>query len=253
MRKIIFYFAILFILTSCDNLRAKKIDRYEQKKELTGNIKTDLTILLPNSEVEVDIMDGIYQSPRQIELTKKFQIAIQENQEWFYEFIKTVPQGETLPYDEKLGLTKEEYLEMKDFMENIELASTGKEKIKIEVKDSIVRFEANGKLTKLNSLSINTKNNTVNFEQYKLAYSDTTNIITDKNPLRSKWKGYKWKFEEPENVNFENITDLSNLDIKEYTLTIGRLEKNGKTYLRLKGRETKNGMKTIDINMPIEF
>ncbi len=39
------------------------------------------------------------------------------------------------------------------------------------------------------------------------------------------------------------------------TLTglIGRLEKNGKTYMSVKGREVEDGAKTVDFELPIIF
>ena len=74
-----------------------------------------------------------------------------------------------------------------------------------------------------------------------------------KNGLKSKWKGYSWRFEEPGDFNPDNLRDLSNLKMKLYKFTIGRLEKNGKTYMSLKGREVEDGAKTVDFEFPVIF
>jgi hypothetical protein len=41
--------------------------------------------------------------------------------------------------------------------------------------------------------------------------------------------------------------------MKQYKLTIGKLDKNGKTYLSLKGREIENGARTVNFEIPVQF
>jgi hypothetical protein len=248
MIKTIYTLTFLFFLSSCGNSQKTNL-----QKKLTGDITTDLKLLLPNSTVKADIMDGILQNPRQVELTNKFQKAIKENYDWFLEYIKTVPEGEPMPYNEKLGLTKEEYSELMAYMENVEVVSTGKENISIEIKDNFIRFKSHNKLADLDSLIIDLKNNIVTFGQYKMVFADTLNITTNKNGLKSKWKGYSWKFEIPENLDITDLKDLSTLNMVQYKFTIGRLEKNGKTYMSLKGREVEEGVKTVDFELPVQF
>lgn len=248
MKQSFYIFTLLIFLTSCGNSQPTN-----SRNKLTGNIQTDLKILLPSKKVTADIMDGVLQNPRQVELTKKFQSAIEENYDWFLEYMKTVPEGEPMPYHEKLGLTKEEYAELMEFMNNVEVVSSGKEDIIIEVKDDFIRFKSQNKLADLDSLTINLKNNIVTFGQYKMTFADTLNISTDKNGLKSRWTGYSWKFEEPKNLDINALKDLSSLNMVQYKLTIGRLEKNGKTYMSLKGREVEEGAKTVDFELPVQF
>lgn len=248
MKQTIYILTLLFFLSSCGNSQTTN-----SQKKLTGNIQSDLKMLLPNGKVKADIMDGVLQNPRQAELTKKFQSAIKENYDWFLEYMKTVPEGEPLPYNAKLGLTKEEYIELMGFMDNVEVVSTGKEDIVIEVKDDFIRFKSQNKLADLDSIIIDLKNNIITFGQYKMAFADTLNITTDKNGLKSKWKGYSWRFEVPKNLDISDLKDLSTLSMIQYKFTIGRLEKNGKTYMSLKGREVEDGAKTVDFELPVQF
>lgn len=192
MKQIYYTFTLLIFLTSCANSQTTN-----SQKKLTGNIQSDLKTLLPNNKVTADIMDGVLQNPRQVELMKKFQSAIKENYDWFLEYMKTVPEGEPMPYNAKLGLTKEEYTELMAFMNNVEVVSTGKEEIVIEIKDNFIRFKSHNKLAGLDSLIIDLKSNIVTFGQYKMTFADTLNITTDQNGLKSKWTGYSWKFEDP--------------------------------------------------------
>jgi len=248
MKQTYYILTLLIFLTSCGNSQPSN-----SQITLTGNIQSDLKTLLPNSKVKVDIMDGVLQNPRQAELTIKFQNAVKENYDWFLEYIKTVPEGEPMPFNAKLGLTKEEYSEMMGFMNNVEVVSTGKEDIFIEIKDDFIRFKSQNKLADLDSLVIDLKNNIVTFGRYKMTFADTLNITTDKNGLKSKWKGYNWKFEDPKNLDISALKDLSTLKMIQYKFTIGRLEKNGKTYMSLKGREVEDGAKTVDFELPVQF
>ena len=248
MKQTIYILTLLFFLSSCGNSQTTNL-----QKKLTGNIQSDLKMLLPNSNVKADIMDGVLQNPRQAELTKKFQAAIKEKYDWFLEYMKTVPEGEPMPYNAKLGLTKEEYTELMAFMDNVEVVSTGKEDITIEIKNDFIRFKSHNKLADLDSLIIDLKNNIVTFGQYKMSFADTLNITTNKNGLKSRWKGYSWKFEVPKNLDIADLKDLSTLNMIQYKFTIGQLEKNGKTYMSLKGREVEDGAKTVDFELPVQF
>jgi hypothetical protein len=248
IKRIILILTLPTFLASCSNSQTSK-----NTTQLTGDIGTDLKNLIPIGKHTADIMDGVRQSPRQATLTKKFQDGIKNNYEWFVDYMKTVPEGEPMPYHSKLGMTKEEYDELMGYINNIEIVSTGKENIEVEIKNDTIYFKSKGKLTDYNSLKIDLKDNTVLFGQYKMLFSDTSDITNDKNGLRSKWKGYTWKFEEPNDFNFDNLKDLSNLKMKQYKFTIGRLEKNGKSYISLKGREVEDGEKTVEFELPIIF
>lgn len=41
-----------------------------------------------------------------------------------------------------------------------------------------------------------------------MVFADTANIVDDKNGLRSKWKGYTGRFEEPNDINPDDLKDL---------------------------------------------
>ncbi len=244
------FYLILFMafFSSCMQAQTTISDQ-----KLTGDIKNDLISLLPSGTVKADIIDGVRQNPRQMELAKKLQSSIAQNYEWFVDYMKAVPQGEKMPYHVKLGLTKEEYMELMGFMDNIEMVSTGTENISIQIKNDVIYFKSQNKLSKLDSLTIDLKNNMVSFGQIKIPFADKLNITTDKNALKSKWTGYSWILEEPKDLDANALKDLNRLKMRQYKFTIGKLEKSGKTYMSLKGREIENGAKTIDFELPIQF
>jgi hypothetical protein len=138
-------------------------------------------------------------------------------------------------------------------LDNIEIVSTSKEDITVELRNDTVHFKSKGKLSDYDSLKIDLKNNTVIFGRHKMSFSDTVNVTEDKNGLRSKWKGYIWKFEEPTALELDDLKDLNHLTMKQYEFTVGRLEKNAKTYMSLKSREVEDGVKTVELEVPVIF
>jgi hypothetical protein len=241
---------LLFALTLVSNCSISQIK--DKRSGLSGDIKSDLKSLLPEGTYTVDIMDGVRQTPRQAALTLKFNNAIKSNYEWFLEYAKTIPDGKPMPYHENLGLTKAEYNELLVHFKNIEVVSTGTGNIQIEQKGDTIIFKSRGNLNNFNSLKIDTKSNVAVYGQYKMVVSDTLDV-PEGNALGSKWKGYSWTFKVTANLDIDSIEDLSKVKLKEYELIIGRLEKNGKTYLSLSGKEIRNGTKPVDFELPVLF
>jgi hypothetical protein len=248
MKRLLYLILLLVSLTSSGHSQTNTLH-----KKLTGNIKNDLRMLLPTGTINADVMDGILQEPRQIELSNKLQSAVKQNYAWFVDYLKSVPQGQPMSYHVKLGVTKEEYAEFMDLIDNIEIISTGTQQITIWTKDDIIQFKSGNKLSLLDSLRIDLKNNIVLFGHLKLPFGDTLNITSNKNALKSKWTGYSWILEEPKVYSPDELKDLNNLKMKQYKLTIGQLDKNGKTYMSLKGREIENGVRTVYFEIPVQF
>ncbi len=240
--------AALILLTSCG-----KSQTSDMRPQLSGDITKDVINLLPEGKFTADIMDSVIQSPRQAELTRKFREGIQKNWEWFAQYSKTVEPGQPMPYHPNMGITEEEFNELQRYMSNIELVSSGTASFRIENENDIIQFKANGRLKLLELVKINLKTNEVNVGKYELAFADTDNVVDDSTGLKSKWKGYTWRYEEPKDISLDALQDLQTLKAKQYKVTIGRLEKNGKTYMSIKGQEFDNGEKQVGFEIPLVF
>lgn len=66
-------------------------------------------------------------------------------------------------------------------------------------------------------------------------------------------KGFNWKLEEPNDLDPEQFKDLKNLTVKLYKVTLGRLEKNGKTFFQLQGKEFVKGEMKVNFDIPLVF
>lgn len=249
MKRFYILLTILISLTSCGNSQTQ-----QRQQAITGDIKNDLNNLLPEGKITTDVMDVVKQNKRQEELTKKFQEGIQNNYEWFVDFMKTVPDGQPMPYNSKLGLTEDEYKELQGYLNDIELISSGKYAVTIKSKNNIIAFETNDeKLKLLEYVKIDLIKNVITIGEYELTFSDTVNVTDDKNGLKSKWKGYTWKLEEPKDLDLNALKDLQTLKVKQYKCTIGQLEKNGKTFMSIKGQEIENGERQVSFELPLIF
>ena len=244
MNKTITLLFLLISLTSCAQSQSEKI---------TGIPTNDLPIIFESQTVTADIMDGIKRNPRQLELTRKIQSSLQNNWEWYQEYIKTAKKGEPLGYHPNLGITEKEYDEFLKISKDIEVESTGKEDLEIINADDKIKFKAEGKLSIFNDLTIDIKNNQILYKEYVLPFLDKVNIEDSDNGLKSKWKGYNWAYEYPVITDETDLTDLENLNITIVRFTIGQLDKNGKIYMQIKERKMESGVKTVENQIQIMF
>ncbi len=248
MKQIYILILGVLFLTNCSNSQTNK-----KETTLSGNMAIVLNDLLPKGKTSVDVLDSIKQNARQLALTQKLQLSVQQNQQWYFEYIKTIQKGMPLPYHKNLGLTKEEYDELFSYADQMELISSGKNDITIIKNENTIQFKAEGKLELLNAIRIDLNKNIVMIGENELTFSDSINIDNNNNAFKSKWKGYNWSLEDPKEEDLKNTTDFKSLKLKLYKFTIGRLENNGKTVMRIKGQEIEGGVKKISFEIPIIF
>lgn len=242
------------MITGCSNSQ-------ETKSKLIGDVKQDLKILLPDSEEKVDIIDGVKMDPRYELLYSKFMTAVKENNDWFLEQQQIVEQtGNPMPYHPNIGMTEKEYDEFKSLMEKgpgVEMIKSGTAKVTFNYQGNIIYLKGTGKLEILNDVKIDLAENVVWIGDFKLDNLQEINVDSDKNGLKSKWRGYQWRYEYTNNPaaisNLESMEELQTLIMKQYKFTIGRLEKDLTTYIEITEKEIENGVKTKTIQIPFKF
>lgn len=232
------------------------ISTYAQVTErpiLIGNVKTDINNLLPAGAIVVDIFTGVKQSPKQAELMEKVKQGVQKNYDWFVDYSKEHADLKPLPYHVNLGVTEAEYKEMLSGMKEMEQTSSGTESVTILKEGNKITFKNSGKLKVLEAVSFDIETNTVKLGNSVLQFDGNTDVTSDDNALKSKWKGFNWKLEEPNDLDPAQFKDLKNLTAKFYKVTLGRLEKNGKTLLQLQGKEFVKGEMRVNFDIPLIF
>jgi hypothetical protein len=253
--KSVLIFSILLFLSNC--LHSQLVTT-ENKKQITRNIQKDIEILIPPGEITVDIMDVVTMSSRRKELMSKFMEAYKKNYDWFIEQQKIVDStGHPIKYDPRVGMTEpeyEEFIKMMKTMSDMEVSSSGTEKVIVSNLNGIISFKTKGRLEYLNSTTIDIKNNKVKVSNYVLDMIDTVNVNNPNNVFKSTWRGYKWQFADPLNAVMPKTKDkLSSFSLKLYNFTLGVLDMTGKTFIELSGSETDRGVKTVTFKLPLLF
>ena len=222
----------------------------EDSWEVTGNIENDLNRLFSTELAKFNIMNGVKQSDRQVELNNKFQSGLKKNYEWFQGYLKelNLEDGEPTPYHENFEMTETEYNELQSYLNNINLVSTGFMMMNIEKTSTNIKMIPSDQ-THINKISINLKENYAMFDSLKLNFSDTLRITDESNAFNSSWTGYQWKLEP--NMDSINMFNLESINIFQYKLIVGQFKRTNQTYISIQGREVINGVKTKDYNYPL--
>jgi len=248
---------IFFAFTACGQIKPK---HNLPDKKITRDFEQDVNTLLPIGESTVEIMDQVMMSPRRMELMAKAQKALQANPEWFKQQQKIFEEThKATPYDPRVGMTEAEWEEFKKLMATMSdmyVVSSGKAKVVVSKTNDIVSFKSDGKLSYLNSITIDVKNKTVKVDDYSLRFLDTVYVTSADNVFKSSWKGYTFEFSNRDSALTEIPTsqeELGKVSMKLYGFTIGLFGTTNKTFIKFSGSEIKNGQSIMNYEIPIVF
>lgn len=153
-----------------------------------------------------------------------------KNKEWFNDYVKA-NEGKELPWNEKFGVSKDEYEFLKNINSELSLISTKDLDIDISSENGFINFVINDEELMSNSIKFDLKNNKAFIGNLEFNYDKTSNN-NEQNGLLGIWQGDIYV------VKFQEITDLSTLDVNkiygEVSLTIGS-SNISKKFLYLKG------------------
>lgn len=207
----------------------------------------------PVGEHLADIMDSVVYPARMVELTQRIKDSIAVHQDWFVEALKGLKDGEPMTYHPNMGLTEAEYAEYRSLTDSIVAFSSGQEQITIIMEDSLLGFRGTGRLDLLDMVSIDLKENTAFISDVALPFRDTVVVTDPANSFRSAWRGFSWSFDNPDKFDPEQLRDLPALTMTHYQVTVGRIERTGKTYLNIETKEIKDGVQELNFELPILF
>jgi hypothetical protein len=254
MKKTLLLLSIITIFLSCNSQsKEDKVGNIDSNTAIADSIKT----WLPEGDHVADIMNKY--DPRATFLSEKMGIAISQNQEWYFEFMKTIPEGAKMPYHENLGLTKKEYSEMMNLFDDMEVFSSGQEKLNIKYSGDVLLFKSSDStLQGLNYLSIDLKDNKVKFSvpnqgEMSLSYKKEVNIKSASNGYKSTWHGYKWVYESGiDNQDFNEVKNISDInDFIKFEFTLGIMDKDKRIYFNLKMQSMANGEVIASNELPL--
>ncbi|MFK8007418.1 MAG: hypothetical protein AB8H03_13650 [Saprospiraceae bacterium] len=230
------YLLLLFwiiIFSNCNS--TAKIGNTNPKIDKATQI--DIQKMLSAGLVNVEIRDSINYDLMVTIIRQTIIESLEKNEKWFTDYRKEYPEGQPFPYHSNLGVSKEDFDYYQKNKDVFGIKSTFKEQLEIIHDGLEISFKAKDKLDILNKIKVDLKENVVVFSDYNLKFSKKLNIPTNYNIYRSSWKGYKWIFSDPE-IEGMDIWDMYATPVKRYSLTIGRIETTGLTFIDIDFGET---------------
>lgn len=215
--------------------------------------KSKVTELLPEGSYKFEVLDSVKTTPRQVELTYAFQKAYQEKMDTFNSYFEKVRSNKEANFPENDYLSEEDFKEYMEYAENIKLLPSTTESVKVVNSGDLVTFESSGKLEILNYIKYNTSTNTFKIEDYTLTFRDSTTVTDKENALQESWNGHTWEFAEPNDMEMPTQETISSISIKQYKITLGTLEQSGRTFMKIKGNEYKNGERILSFEIPFRM
>lgn len=220
----------------------------------TGNPVVDsLSVWLPIGEQKADLMDSLEHPARYSELLMRFQDSVAKHQEWLMDAIAKAGQGEYLQYHPNTGLTPEEWEEMKLFKDSVRSVPRSTERLTIRDSAGMYRFEGSGRLEFINIFTVDPRRMSVRMADVELPFADTVAVTDNRNAFNSRWHGFSWRYEYPLDFQPEMMKDLSTLTLIQYQFTVGRLQATGQRLISIKAKEIRDGVKTLNLEIPILF
>jgi len=224
-----------------------------------GEIDNSIEIkeLLPEGEIQFEILDSAEITTRQTKLTYKFQKAYQENFDIFNAYFDKTRNNQEAKYPKNKFLSEKEFLELMDFANNIKLLSSQTETVEVIYSDdNNISFKASGKLAEIFSLiTYHTETNTFELaDYYTLNFKNAVDVETNTNAFQEAWKGYNWEFAEPDDMEeMPTMEDIKNLSMKQYKITLGKLMSSGKIFMIIKLRDLSEGDWIINLDVTIRM
>lgn len=192
--------------------------------------------LLPQKGTEGHLMT-VSTPDRLKELTAKMLNSIRKNQEWFINVSKQA--NGPLSYDEKLGVSREEYEEYKKLIKQGSLKDCGSFKIDLVVNsDGSRSLDTVPSMPPLKSLKFDSKREVIE-TPYGMLKDPKEFTVTEKGGPLGPWKGLVYQLIEgtPESI-------LKGGSGKSVEFTIGRQNETGRRFLIYKALVDENGSRT---------
>lgn len=197
--------------------------------------------LIPNTMIKGEVVKVV--PPAELDkYILKVEEAARANPEWFREHAKKGKPGVPLPFDERLGLTKEEYDDYIKFWGKREFKGIEVVPIRLSASsDGRWSIIVGGRAAMLSTLKFDPKADAFKSPNGELKRIE--DVAADANSTLGAWTGHEWKFEEKSSLGTlkENFA-IGKTGDKKYGLLVYRLQE-----------VSEQGSKIADDGMVVRF
>lgn len=190
--------------------------------------------ILPAGTLRVDAMD-VAASPRMQELSRKFQAAAQQNQEWFQQHLRSAQPGQPLAWDARLGLTREEYDEFLALATQMQLRKVGEAPLQVRAEGSTLVFDGGTGMPDLTGITIDLAGDRLVTPLGTVTGSREVHNDSAAAGM-GPWDGRTWSLEE---------VSTDGRDGRVVSLSVGRVRENGRGILYTQMRQIQGGRPTV--------
>jgi len=176
----------------------------------------DVAALLPADGVTLDVMEPVM--PKRLEeLAIRVQAALVKDPAWSQAFISRAKPGESLPFDEKLGLTRAEYDEFLALSREARLGKVGTATLRVERKGDIAVLLFGERFRGMERIEINLAQGSASTPSGTLATLQRI-VANAQQAATGPWDGVQW------------MTNIAGGDPARpgVTLALGRLQATGR-------------------------
>jgi len=197
--------------------------------------------LIPNTMIKGEVV--VVVPPKELDkYIAKVEEAARKDPEWFKQHAKNGKPGVPLPFDERLGLTKEEYDEYLRFWGKREFKGIEAVPIRLsESSDGRWSIIVGGNAVSISTLKFDPKADSFKSPNGELKRIE--DVAADGNSTLGAWTGHEWKFEEKSSLGTlkENFA-IGKTGDKKYGLLVYRLQE-----------VSEQGSKIADNGMVVRF
>jgi hypothetical protein len=198
---------------------------------------------LPKGSTKFDIMQ-LMGSPRLVEIAQRLQAAVAKDKDWWMSYVQTAKEGQPLPYDTRMGITKDEYNEFLSLSGKFTLQRAGQTNLRFTWSSpDTVSIDGSKDIPQISGTLIDFKKGTVSTPFAVLSETTVINNTLEDGPT-GPWVGMQWK-------HVEITSDFSSaISVK---VAFGKLSRDGRGIMIYEAKVIKNNQKTTDIDLILYY
>jgi hypothetical protein len=175
----------------------------------------------------------------------RFNQAIMANKEWFTAYSSKLTPGQTLPYDEKFGITPAEYARIKSIDKiHPTLKVVDTQRISIQRHDGKISFQGEGQGKVLNYLEIDLAKNVLTFAGDTIPFAAGANTATAM--AYGLFNSYTWRLQR---ADMSNGYQADQLTARVVEIELGLHQGDNKPLLRIQYQDMDHGTTRANLDL----